>query len=72
MLGRIGRASGNAYVRIGDEKHKLSIEEIRELQIDKGQGICCKPLRHTLLIRSPLGAGKGERFGSYTEGHAVG
>lgn len=30
--------SGNhAYVRIGDEKHALTLDEIRELQIDKGQ-----------------------------------
>jgi ATP-dependent DNA helicase RecG len=29
--------SGNAFIRKGDEKHKLSNDEIRELQIDKGQ-----------------------------------
>ena len=29
--------SGQAYTRVGDEKHKLGAEEIRELQIDKGQ-----------------------------------
>jgi ATP-dependent DNA helicase RecG len=29
--------SGDAYVRVGDEKHKLTSEEVRELQIDKGQ-----------------------------------
>ncbi len=29
--------SGNAFVRIGDSKHKLTSEEIRELQNDKGQ-----------------------------------
>ena len=30
-------ASGNAFVRVGDEKHKLTADQIRELQIDKGQ-----------------------------------
>jgi ATP-dependent DNA helicase RecG len=30
-------ASGQAFVRIGDSKHELSAEEIRELQIDKGE-----------------------------------
>ena len=29
--------AGNCFTRIGDEKHKLSAEEIRELQNDKGQ-----------------------------------
>jgi ATP-dependent DNA helicase RecG len=29
--------SGNAYIRIGDEKHKLTSDEIHELKIDKGQ-----------------------------------
>jgi ATP-dependent DNA helicase RecG len=28
---------GNAYVRIGDQKHQLSKEECRELEMDKGQ-----------------------------------
>jgi ATP-dependent DNA helicase RecG len=30
-------SSGHAFVRVGDEKHKLTIDEVRELQIDKGQ-----------------------------------
>ena len=30
-------SAGNAYVRVADEKHKLSSDETRELQIDKGQ-----------------------------------
>jgi len=30
-------ASGRAFVRVADEKHMLTIEEIREHQIDKGQ-----------------------------------
>ena len=30
-------SSSHAYVRIGDEKHQLSADQIRELQIDKGQ-----------------------------------
>jgi ATP-dependent DNA helicase RecG len=30
-------SGGNAYVRVADEKHRLSEAEIRELQIDKGQ-----------------------------------
>ncbi len=30
-------SAGNAFVRIGDSKHKLTTEEIRELQNDKGQ-----------------------------------
>ena len=29
--------SSNAYIRIADEKHKLTPDEVRELQIDKGQ-----------------------------------
>jgi len=29
--------SGNAYIRVGDSKHKLTNEEIQELKIDKGQ-----------------------------------
>lgn len=29
--------SGNAFVRIGDERHKLTQDEILELKIDKGQ-----------------------------------
>ena len=35
---RLARDSqGNAWTRIGDQKHKLSPEECRELEIDKGQ-----------------------------------
>jgi ATP-dependent DNA helicase RecG len=30
-------SSGNAFVRVGDEKHQLTLDQIRELQIDKGQ-----------------------------------
>jgi ATP-dependent DNA helicase RecG len=30
-------SSGQAFIRIGDSKHELTAEEIRELQIDKGQ-----------------------------------
>jgi len=30
-------SSSHAYVRIGDQKHELTTDEIRELQIDKGQ-----------------------------------
>lgn len=30
-------SQGNAFVRIGDQKHQLSKEECRELEIDKGQ-----------------------------------
>ncbi len=30
-------SSGNAYTRVGDEKHLLSHEQVRELQVDKGQ-----------------------------------
>ena len=30
-------AGSHAYIRIGDEKHKLGLDEIRELQNDKGQ-----------------------------------
>jgi ATP-dependent DNA helicase RecG len=30
-------SAGNAFMRVGDSKHKLTIEEIRELQNDKGQ-----------------------------------
>jgi ATP-dependent DNA helicase RecG len=30
-------SSGQAFIRIGDSKHELSAEEIRELQIDKGE-----------------------------------
>ncbi len=29
--------SGNAFIRRGDEKHKLNADEIRELEIDRGQ-----------------------------------
>jgi ATP-dependent DNA helicase RecG len=38
--------SGNAYTRVGDEKHELTREEIRELQIDKGQiDLECEPIK---------------------------
>ena len=30
-------SANHAYLRIGDEKHLLGVDEIRELQIDKGQ-----------------------------------
>lgn len=30
-------SSGRAFIRIGDEKHALNTDEIRELQIDRGQ-----------------------------------
>ena len=33
----VADVSGNVFTRIGDEKRKLSAEEIRELQNDKGQ-----------------------------------
>ena len=33
----IFNTSNHAYIRIGDEKHELTLDEIRELQIDKGQ-----------------------------------
>lgn len=29
--------SGNAYIRVGDEKHKLAMDELYELQRDKGE-----------------------------------
>ncbi len=33
----VADVSRNVFVRKGDEKHKLTIDQIRELQIDKGQ-----------------------------------